>query len=153
MARQLIITGAIIPGVGIGFNLLFPPEHYAYFGELTLLLLFALVALLRYRVSPGSALFLWCAGVQLPLLADVERAYSVNNTWSVFILGPFVGLLIVGLALKDRTATKSFVGVALVANCAVGIICKDIGQAGALCALTFISGLLLVAQCDTEAQK
>lgn len=153
MARLTLFLGALIPAAGLAVNQLFPPEHYGYLSEQALLLLFALAAWLLYRTSINAALFFWCASTQLPILAMIEYSYLHTGDWSVFILTPWVGLLIIGLVLKDKKTTSVFIGVALVANCTVGIICKDISQAGALCVLTLVTGLPLLAWCDTEAQK
>ena len=158
MARWLIIIGVAIPtfGVptfGILFNLLCPPKYYAYFGEMTLLLLFALVALWLHRASLSAAVFFYCVSVQLSLLADVERAHRVNGTWSIFVLGPFVGLLIVAALLKDQKMTIAFAGVAVVINCIVGILCSDIGNAVALCTLSVMTSIPLIAWCRAEAEK
>jgi len=153
VARLTLFLGALIPACGLTVNLLFPPEHYGYLTEQALLFLFAIAALLLYRTSINAALFSWCASTQLPVLAMIKYSYSRTGDWSVFILVPWLGLLIVSFFIKSVFATVAFTCVALLANCAIGITCNSVAQAGALCAFTLISSVLLIKQCSTETQK
>ena len=153
MARLILSIGALVPAVGLSINLLFPPEHYGYLTEQILLLLFALAALFLCRVSSNAAIFLWCASVQLPILAMIEYSYLHTGDWSVFILAPWLGLLITSFFTKSTVFTVVFAFIATSINCGIGILCNSIAQTGALCAFTLVSSALLFAWCRTEAQK
>ncbi len=95
-----------------------------------------------------AAFFSWCASVQLPLLVDVERA-TARNELSDYRFAPLIGLLLVGIFIRDRRAVIGFTGIALALNLTAGVICCDIRQVVSLCTFTLLTGVGFWRFCKT----
>jgi len=140
----------IVSILGIIVNILWPPEIYDYLSEMALVLAFALAALWLSRETVDGAIFLFCAGVLMPVLAMIERFHADTDQQVIWIAAPLVGVLTVAALTQNIKAIVAYTFIALIADCFIGAIYQDVGQAGALCILTFLTGATRAHRCHRK---
>lgn len=150
-----LLACMVVPAIGWMVNTIWPAQNYGYLNEQALLVVLALGVLVLYWTSPGAAVFLFFSGALLPVGSMLQYQQEHGGGWSVFVLAPLVGVLLVATLARCQRATIIYGFVALIANFVTGAIYNDVGQAVALCLLstaTTVAAARWVQETSAEGQ-
>lgn len=132
MRRGQVVLGtcAIIPVMGMVCNVVVPPETNAYFPELFLLLILALIALVISCKNVNVAVAFFFSAAHVPILIAMAR--SSGDGQIVWAAAPFVFILLVAALTMNANTVIFFAIPAMIANYAAGIVYGNVGLVGAL---------------------